>query len=438
MYLVIFLAVCLFVLGSCVLLYNLPPIHDRLAVRIDTWRARIKYALNPPEEVVFIPQESIGLQETLAARDMTPTPGALLPATATPTSALTAETPTPTFLPTQTTTPLPEMVRLPGIKYEDQHNRWNYCGPANLSMAMTFWGWDGDRDVVGAYVKPSTKDKNVMPYEMEDFIETQTTNLAAVVRSGGEIALVKDLLAAGFPVLAEKGYYEYDYNGKLGWMGHYQFITGYDDTQGVLIVQDTYNDGPDFEVPYEEFMRGWRSFNYIFLVVYPLELEGDVLTTLGGWADADWASRHALEIAQQEALQLSGIDEFFTWFNAGTSHVKLREYAGAAIAYDYAFSLYAGLGDDEMRPYRMLWYQTGPYFAYYYTSRYYDLISLANTTLYDTISEPVLEESIYWRGLAKLALGDTEGAVEDFRDSLQWHPGFIPSVDQLQQLGLEP
>ena len=114
-------------------------------------------------------------------------------------------------------------------------------------MALTFWGWDGNRDVVGAYVKPEDKDKNVMPYEMEDFVDTQTTGLKAVVRSGGDIDLIRRMVAAGFPVLTEKGYYEYDYNGKLGWMGHYQFVTGYDDAKGVLIVQDTYRDGPNHE-----------------------------------------------------------------------------------------------------------------------------------------------------------------------------------------------
>ena len=37
---------------------------------------------------------------------------------------------------------------------------------------------------------------------------------------------------------------------------------------------------------------------------------------------------------------------------------------------------------------RMMWYQTGPYFAYYYSARYQDVINLANTTLNDTISTP--------------------------------------------------
>lgn len=429
---------CLFMAVAGKLLYDFPPIHERLAWRVDNLRAQIKYALNPPEDVVFLPKEQVAqaVQETMQALQSTPTP--TLTITAAPTHSGPTPTATPSPTPAPTETPLPTEVRLTGTKYEDQHNRWNYCGPANLSMALTFWGWDGNRDVVGAYVKPEDKDKNVMPYEMEDFVETQTTGFLAVLRSGGDIDLIRRMVAAGFPVLTEKGYYEYDYNGKLGWMGHYQFVTGYDDAKEVLVVQDTYRDGPNHEVPYADFIDGWRSFNYIFLVVYPQEREPEVLTLLGNYADPDWAYRHALEIAQNETQTLDGINLFFAWFNAGTSHVGLLEYQDAGTAYDEAFRLYAQMSEDEMRPFRMMWYQTGPYKAYYYTWRYQDVLGLANTTLNDTISEPVLEESLYWRGMAEAALGDNNGAIQDFRDSLKWHPGFAPSLEQLQQMGVSP
>jgi tetratricopeptide (TPR) repeat protein len=158
---------------------------------------------------------------------------------------------------------------------------------------------------------------------------------------------------------------------------------------------------------------------------------------LGDWIDPDWASRHALEIAKAEVQILTGIDKYFAAFNVGTSHVRLREYVDAAIAYDYAFELYRNLSQDGLRPYRMMWYQTGPYWAYYYSLRYQDVINLANATL-ETITDPVLEETLYWRGMAKVELGDTEGAKEDFWDSLDLHPGFEPSIYALQLLGIEP
>lgn len=414
--------------------YHLPPVYQRLAPRLDNLRAQIKYALNPPEEAIFVPAEQVAPLVAATLQALTPT------VTASPTSTPTAPefTPLPSATATPLPTPLPQVVRLDGVKYEDQHNRWNYCGPANLSMALTFWGWQGDRDVVGQAIKPHDKDKNVMPYEMERFTDEQVEGVAALVRSGGEIDLLKRLVANGFPVLTEKGFYEYDYNGKLGWMGHYQYVTGYDDARGVLVIQDTYNDGPNFEMSYADFLEGWRSFNYVFLVTYPQERQDEVLGLLGPWADPVWASSHAAELAGTEMASLQGIDQFFAAFNLGTARVGLSQYYDAAIAYDEAFSLYAALPDDGNRPYRMMWYQTGPYFAYYYSGRYGDVLNLATTTLEETISEPVLEESLYWRGMAKVALGDSEGALQDFRDSLKWHPGFGPSLEQLAYLGVAP
>ncbi len=410
----------------------LPPIRERLAWRWDALRSQVAYFFNPPDQAVFQPEQSAAFDTILA------TTRAEYAATLTPQPTSTPR-PGPTPTPTITLTPLPPAVTLAGVKYEDQRNRWNYCGPANFSMALTFWGWKGNRDVIGKAIKPSDKDKNVMPYELVDYVTDEVPGLSALQRYGGDIETLKRLIAAGFPVVAEKGYYERDYTGKMGWMGHYQFVTGYDDATATLLAQDTYLDGPNFAIPYEEFTEGWRAFNYLFVVTYPSEREGDVLTLLGPLGDANAAAQRALERAQAESQTLDGINRFFAYFNIGTSHVALQQYADAAYAYDFAFQLYAGLtSDNSIRPYRMMWYQTGPYFAYYYSGRYADVINLATTTLEDTISEPVLEESLIWRGRAYYMAGQTNKAIADYRAALKVHPNWPPAVQALRDLGVQP
>jgi tetratricopeptide (TPR) repeat protein len=116
--------------------------------------------------------------------------------------------------------------------------------------------------------------------------------------------------------------------------------------------------------------------------------------------------------------------------------VYLQDYDAAATAFDTAFSIYPDIKDDD-RPYRILWYETGPYEAYYASGRYQDVINLANQTL-GYMSEPALEESYYWRALSYVALGDTTRAIADLRTSLEYHPGFAPSVVLLKQLGKTP
>lgn len=419
-------------------LYYIPPIHSRLAWRLDSLRTQIRYLVKPPDEAVFRPTEQA--QVNLAVTKMIQT----LQTTLTPEATLTP-TPGPTLPPTVTVTPLPATVMLTGVKYEHQHGRLNYCGPANFSMALTYWGWSGNRDVIGKAVKPSDKDKNVMPYELQDYIIDNVPGMTSVVRYGGDIDMLKRLVSAGFPVVVEKGIYERDVNGKYGWMGHYAFVTGYDETTREIIYQDTYqpdaakNPGPNRHIKYEMFLEGWRAFNYVFVVVYPVDKEKQVLTLLGPYADEQWASQHALSVAQAEAQTLTDIDRFFAWFNVGTSHIALLQYADAAVAYDYAFNVYADLNDnDSIRPYRMMWYQTGPYKAYYYSSRFADVINLADTTLHDTIAEPVLEESLYWRGRAYYMAGKTDLAVKDYRDALKVHPNWIPATQAMQDLGIQP
>lgn len=175
------------------------------------------------------------------------------------------------------------------------------------------------------------------------------------------------------------------------------------------------------------------------MVIYPADREAEVLDLLGPWEDEKWASQHALELAQDDIQNLKGNDLFFAWFNKGTSHIALQQYVDAANAYDQAFTVYAGWKTDlGNRPFRMMWYQTGPYFAYYYAARYQDVISLADTTLNETISTPTLEESLLWRGRAYYMAGDAQAAVDDYRAALRVHVNWSPAVQALQELGLQP
>lgn len=295
--------ILLAVIGLLILVvavYNIPFVHTRLAWRVEAIQAEIRQFFRPPAEQVFLPAAPSAVAPPL------PTPIVTRiepPVTASPTLAL------PTATPTISPTPLPEQVDLKGERfYTDQKNRWNYCGPANLVMALKFWGWKGLpgrtddlRDQVASIVKPGFADPsknfiergrldlNVMPYEMADFV-TDYTEYAALLRHGGELHTLKALLSAGFPAVIEKGYYERNTQGKRTWMGHYLFVTGYDEAQQVFTVQDAYylnGEQPrkNRRISYDELLEGWRSFNYLFLVVYPPEREAEVLAALGNWSD---------------------------------------------------------------------------------------------------------------------------------------------------------
>jgi hypothetical protein len=408
--------------GLCLLAgiaYTLPPIHDRLAWRVENLRVAIKRYFNPPEQVVFVPQEQVDaiVRATLTAMAPTPT---LTPFPST-------ETAVP--LPSTTPTPIPGSIALDGIRHEYQ--KFNNCAPASLAMVLSYWGWQGDQYQTRAYLRPSFEidDKNVNPFEIVDFVE-KNTEFDALWRVGGDLELLKRLVAAGYPVLIEKGLDPHD----DAWLGHYQVVSGYNDAKAQFLVYDSYEGPPEaYGVPYEVIGQFWRHFNFVYVVIFPPDRAAELQSILGTNSDPVQNFQYAAQLAMNETSTLTGREQFFAWFNLGSNLVYLQDYAGAAQAYDSAFALYASLPQEE-RPWRLLWYQDGPYAAYYYTGRYQDVINLAHSTLIN-VDKPVLEETYYWRGRAKAALGDREGAVEDLKRAYELNPNSTPAGTELQGLG---
>jgi tetratricopeptide (TPR) repeat protein len=402
---------------TALLVYQIPAVNDRLAWRVDEFRAQLRDTFFPHSDTIATadPARMAMMQGTLTAvQDL----AAAQTPSATPSLAQT-EAELPSVTPSSTRPPLPASVTLSPFVHEYQG--WNNCGPATLSMLLNFWGWDGNQTKIANALKPNKEDKNVMPYELERYV-LENSLYGVFNRMAGSLDDLRRIIAAGFPVMIEKGMIVPG-RADLGWMGHYTLVMGYDDGARTILTQDSYH-GPDYTVDYDSLMVDWRAFNYIYLVVYPRARESELAGILGSNADAEANTLVALDVARRETQALTGEPLAFAYFNLGTAHVARKEYVDAAFSYDMA--RYSGL------PYRFLWYQTGPYFAYYYSGRYQDVIDLANAVLY---VQENLEESWYWRGMARYQLGDRQGAIDDWREALVRHPGFAPALDQLTQLG---
>jgi tetratricopeptide (TPR) repeat protein len=337
-----------------------------------------------------------------------------------------APTATPSPLPSPTPTAvsaLPNACLLDGVRAERQG--WNNCGPTTLAMALSFWGHPETQTEIAPALKPDPEDKNVGPYEMADY--ARGLGFGALVRVGGDVELLRKLVANDFPVVVETWYVDEDDEQ----MGHYRLIVGYDDAVQRFTTFDSLHT-PEVILSYAELDELWRAFNRLFLVIYAPEQEAALTEVLGPYMDAEYAVEQALATAQTEVtnppetcvayVQCSDA-QTFAWFNMGSSLTALGDYQGAAAAFDQARAL--GL------PFRMIWYQFGPYEAYYAVGRYKDVITLADHTL--RIADN-LEESYYWRGKARVALGDLAGAREDFETALHYHAGWSPAQQALGAL----
>ncbi len=330
--------------------------------------------------------------------------------------------PTPT--PAATPTPLPASVQLTPAEHEVQGP--NNCGPATLTMYLRYYGWDGNQNDIAEEVKPVTKDRNVNVDELLYYTHTWVGWLNSTFRVGGDIDLIKRFLAAGIPVMVEKGhmieidyFYQDDY-----WNGHYALVTGYDDATGEFTFQDSYV-GPDQHLSYAEFDTFWQQFNRVFILIYQPDQEETVKSILGADWDEDANRQNAMAVAQAETQ--SDPDNAFTWFNLGMNQVYFEDYAAAASSFDQAREI--GL------PMRMLRYQFGPFFAYYNTGRMDDLNQLINYALQIT---PESEEVLIWKGWALYREGDTNGAIEQFRLAHDANPKSAYVQQALDFMGVTP
>ena len=314
--------------------------------------------------------------------------------------------------------PLPRVYRMNGFGTELQG--WNNCGPATLTNALVHFGYADDQNRAANWLKPDREDKNVSPWQMVEFVNTQIPEIPVygLVRAGGTIDMLQRLMAHDFPVVIEKGYTPAGYD----WMGHYLLLTGYDDDVDEFVAMDSFR-GADTRYSYADITDKWRHFNYTYIALYTVNREAELMTLLGESAD-EWQNHiMALERARGEAV--AGPADAHAWFNMGSSFVKLGMYEAAAQAYDQALSL--GL------PWRMMWYQFGPYEAYYHTGRYDDMIAIVRQNQNDGGGHFV-EETWHYLGLAREGRGEIEKALQNYQTALNFNPNFRPALRAKERL----
>lgn len=308
----------------------------------------------------------------------------------------------------------PAAFELTGFKHEYQGI--NNCGPTTLAMDLRFWGWEGDQYTISNVLKPIQRDKNVRWDELVFYVKTHAGWLDALFRVDGDFETVQLFVANGYPVIIETGYYVNNV-----WVGHYLLVTGYDREAATVVVQDA-TGGPNRVMTFEEVDALWQQFNRLYILVFPAGKRAKIEYMLGQDAYQDVNRERAL--LQAEADIEADPDNAFAWFNYGSNLDYFDRYDEAATAFDKAREI--GL------PWRMLFYQFGPYIAYFNVGRYQDVEDLATATLE---ARPDLEESYVWRGWARHMLGDTQAGIADFKAALLVNPNFNDAITALDYFG---
>jgi tetratricopeptide (TPR) repeat protein len=309
-----------------------------------------------------------------------------------------------TLIPANT---LPERVLMSGFDMIWQDP--NRCSAAALTIQMSYFRngldyYDTIRDL-----NPHEEDMSVRLDEM--IAEAETHGLKGIERMGGTIDMLRLLVANGFPVLIENVYYD---GGDVmrDWMSHNRVIIGYDDALGIFYSFDSLRgngEGEGLTFEYSFIEERWRPMNRVYLVLYEPEDEAFLQEVMGEHWDPQFNAEWTL---QQVQADLNGpAPDSFDSFNLGSTLVALERYEEAATAFDTARAI--GL------PWRMLWYQFGPFEAYLQVGRYQDVYALTRSVIADA---PGVEEMYYYIARAYAADGNTERAIANLEAAL-WRNG---------------
>jgi len=302
--------------------------------------------------------------------------------------------------------------------------RWNNCGPSTLAMYLSFYGQLYDQADLANVLKGNKDDKNVSPEEVVAY--ARQLGWRAVVRYNGDFDRLHLFLSNGIPVMIET-WLEKEQPGDG--VGHYRLLTGYDDASQQWTVYDSYvtkgvrSDQLYAGIPmtYAELNGWWEVFNRPYVLVYPEASEPLVRSILGQDADDAAMWQRALAQAQSEAQQRP--NDPYTWFNVGTDLAALGRFDQAVMPYERARVI--GL------PWRMLWYQFGPFRAYYMTGDYEQLAALADATI---ATQGEIEEVYYWKGMGLAGQGRFDGARQAWQHALSLRASYAEAAAALTRL----
>ena len=333
---------------------------------------------------------------------------------------------------------LPDEVMLEGFSWI--HQGTNRCSAAALTIHLSYYqpvSVDTYREMANRVLNTFGADASVRIEEMADAAEARGLN--AVVRRGGTIGLMRELLAAGFPVLVENSYYEGS-NFYTDWLSHNRVLIGYNDSLQTFYFQDPllgFPDGQLIEFTYEDFDTRWKPFNRDYMVFYTDD-EADTLQAVLGqqWDDtsnAGWTLQQAQ--AEIDSGERDGLR--YSYYNRGWAQVQLGEYEAAAASFDVA------LADDNLAdigtrlPQRFLWYDFSVFEAYMQVERYDDVLALARQQIGVAGDSISVEEWYYYAARAYEAQGNLERARLNYEVALFRNRNFTAAQQRLQALGAD-
>lgn len=314
-------------------------------------------------------------------------------------------TPTPIPLPNSHTIPIRTHV----------FQTFNNCGPATLSMALSYVNIDKSQAELGQILRPyqiaggDNDDKSVTLEEIAN--QAKKYGLYAYLRPNGTIEKLRSFISHNIPVVTRT------------WLktnediGHYRIIRGYDDVT-LQIIQDDSLQNKNLRYSYTEYLQLWQPFNYEYLVIVNEEKKELVEKILEDEIDEKKAWKNALERINQE-IKIQP-DNWHLTFAKSRIYYYLGEYKNSVREYEKV---------ESKLSFRTLWYQIEPILAYYHLGNYEKSLFLINKILNN--QNKAFSELYILRGDIYKKTGNKEAAVSDYQKAVFYNKNLEEAQQRL-------
>lgn len=275
---------------------------------------------------------------------------------------------------TTTPTPTPTPIKLPTIPAvhtiaggTHSFQTFNNCGPAALSMALSYFGITKTQQELGRELRPyqnpqgDNDDKSVTLEELAK--KGEELGLIAYHRPAGDMEIVRQFVAGDIPVITRT------------WLrsgediGHYRVVKGYDQNAGTILQDDSLQ-GKNLTYSFLDFNTLWEGFNFEYLVLVQPEKQKLAEQILGENLNEQVAWQKAVKNAQ--SVLSRNPNNIFAEFNLSVAYFYLGDYEKSVKSFEKV---------ENKLPFRTLWYQIEPILAYQKLGNYPRVFAIIDKVL---------------------------------------------------------
>ena len=213
---------------------------------------------------------------------------------------------------------------LDALKYQPQN--LNNCGPVTAMSVLSHYGVRVSQAQAANALKDSPQDPQVSSLELYDYLTS--FGLRGVIRYGGSPELIRELVAAGFPVVVQQRLQSGSNTA------HFRTVYGY--TSGSLLSSDPLL-GPSLRLSDSTFQSLWRYYNGEYLVMYRPAQESKIRAILGDDYSVAGNWQRILKLEQQNVKRAPS-DPYF-WWGLGKAQLRLGNAQAAARSFDKAVNI---------------------------------------------------------------------------------------------------